>query len=112
MEEFKRTCSMDRLVSNVIEWADEKDILKKENSFKQMCKVLEEVGEVAAALARDDKDELIDGIGDSLVTLIILAKQNGLDPVQCLNSAYNVIKKRKGKTINGIFVKEDDLKTE
>jgi NTP pyrophosphatase (non-canonical NTP hydrolase) len=98
------------LVNNVIAWADDKDLLKPENSLKQFTKVVEEVGEVAAALARNDKDELKDGIGDVIVTLIILAEQQGLAVGDCLQAAWDEIKNRKGKTVNGTFIKSEDLK--
>ena len=99
---------MDELVKLVEEWAREKnlDIAEPE---KQMLKVVEEVGEVAAALARNNKNDLRDGIGDVVVTLVILAMQNDMDLYECLNQAYNDIKDRKGKNVNGVFVKESDL---
>ena len=99
---------MDELVKLVEEWAREKnlDIAEPE---KQMPKVVEEVGEVAAALARNNKNDLRDGIGDVVVTLVILAIQNDMDLYECLNQAYNEIKDRKGKNVNGVFVKESDL---
>ena len=99
---------MGELVKLVEEWAREKnlDIAEPE---KQMLKVVEEVGEVAAALARNNKNDLRDGIGDVVVTLVILAIQNDMDLYECLNQAYNEIKDRKGKNVNGVFVKESDL---
>lgn len=96
------------LNEKVIEWAKEKGLDKAESS-KQFLKVTEEVGEVAAALARNDKHALTDGIGDVVVTLIILAEQNNLKLDKCLEMAYNEIKGRTGKMINGVFVKESDL---
>ncbi|HAP5734583.1 TPA: hypothetical protein IU259_002800 [Enterococcus faecalis] len=99
---------MDELVKLVEEWAKEKRLDKAE-SEKQMLKVIEEVGEVAAALARNNKNDLRDGIGDVVVTLVILAMQNDMDLYECLNQAYNEIKDRKGKNVNGVFVKESDL---
>lgn len=97
------------LVNNVIVWADDKDLLKPENSLKQFTKVVEEVGEVAAALARNNRDELKDGIGDVIVTLIILAEQQGLAVGDCLQAAWDEIKNRTGKTVNGTFIKSEDL---
>ncbi|MGF1919252.1 MazG-like family protein [Enterococcus faecalis] len=99
---------MDELVKLVEEWAKEKRLDKAEPE-KQMLKVIEEVGEVAAALARNNKNDLRDGIGDVVVTLVILAMQNDMDLYECLNQAYNEIKDRKGKNVNGVFVKEADL---
>ena len=91
---------------NVLEWANNKSLLKKENSLAQFAKVVEEVGEVGRALLKRNDAELIDGIGDVLVTLIILAAQNNLDVEDCLEAAYTEIKNRKGKTVNGTFIKE------
>ena len=99
--------SFDYLIENVISWADDKDILKKENASKQMLKVIEELGETAGAIAKSKELEIKDGIGDTFVTLIILAKQLGLEPADCLNAAWNEIKDRKGKTVGGVFVKEE-----
>lgn len=100
---------MDVLIESVEQWAKNKGLDKAEPS-KQMLKVVEETGEVAAALARNDQDALRDGIGDVVVTLIILAMQNDMDLYECLNCAYDEIKVRTGKMVNGVFVKSSDLK--
>ena len=96
---------MRNLVEDVVQWGNDKDLIKKENSYKQFCKVVEEVAEVGTALNNKDEDELIDAIGDSTVTLILLAAQNNLDFEDCLRTAYNVIAKRTGVTTNGVFIK-------
>ena len=98
--------NFDELITNVIGWADDKGILVKDNAPKQMLKVLEEVGETAGALLKDNKEEIVDGIGDSFVTLIILSMQLGLHPSECLEAAWNEIKNRKGRTENGVFIKQ------
>lgn len=100
---------MNELVAQVEQWSINKGLDKAESS-KQFLKVVEEVGEVAAALARNDKAALRDGIGDVVVTLIILAQQNDMDLHECLNTAYDEIKGRTGKMVNGVFVKSEDLK--
>ena len=97
--------TFDVLIDNVINWANDRSILKEENASKQMLKVMEEVGETAGALAKNKTDELKDGIGDSFVTLIILAAQKGFTPAVCLEAAWNEIKDRQGKTVNGVFIK-------
>jgi NTP pyrophosphatase (non-canonical NTP hydrolase) len=94
------------LIENVVSWAEAKDILKPENAPKQMLKVMEEVGETAGALAKNKQEELKDGIGDAFVILIILAKQVGMEPAECIEAAWNEIKNRTGKTVNGVFVKD------
>jgi NTP pyrophosphatase (non-canonical NTP hydrolase) len=97
---------MQKTIKNVVQWAADKDLLKKENSYAQMAKVTEEVGEVASALLKGDEAKLIDGIGDVVVTLIILAEQNGLGLEGCLEAAWLEISERKGKTEGGVFRKE------
>jgi NTP pyrophosphatase (non-canonical NTP hydrolase) len=64
------------------------------------------LGELASAMGKDDIVNIIDAIGDIQVVLIILAAQYNLDVDDCLNTAYLQIKDRKGKTVNGIFIKE------
>jgi NTP pyrophosphatase (non-canonical NTP hydrolase) len=90
----------------VEDWARDRNLLEPEYKSRQALKVMEEVGETMAALARGDKEKLADGIGDSIVTLIILASQAGLSPHDCLQLAYNEIKDRKGRMVDGVFVKE------
>jgi len=90
----------------VLKWADERGLLKAENAPRQMLKLIEEVGELAGAMAKNKQGDIVDAIGDIQVVLIILSKQLGYDYEQCLVDAYNVIKERKGKLINGVFVKD------
>lgn len=104
----KEGFGINELVFQVEEWSKDK-FLNKADSSKQFLKVTEEVGEVASALARGNREGLKDGIGDVVVTLIILAQQNGLSIEECLLCAYKEIKDRKGKMVNGVFVKESDL---
>ena len=90
----------------VLQWADERGLLKAENAPRQMLKLFEEIGELAGAMAKNKPGDIVDAIGDIQVVLIILSKQLGYDYEQCLVDAYNVIKERKGKLINGVFVKD------
>ncbi|WP_373781156.1 MazG-like family protein [Jeotgalibaca porci] len=99
---------MDEIVKLIEQWSKEKGLDRSEPS-RQMLKVIEEVGEVSAALVRNDKLALVDGIGDVVVTLVILAQQNNLSLYDCVIAAYSEIKDRKGKMVNGTFVKEADL---
>jgi NTP pyrophosphatase (non-canonical NTP hydrolase) len=91
------------LSNMVVEWAEEKGILDSSQPTKQLGKLLEEVGELVAA---DSPEQEIDAVGDILVVLIIYCKMKNLDPETCLAVAYDEIKDRKGKMVNGIFVKE------
>ncbi|AIR83380.1 MazG-like family protein [Staphylococcus epidermidis] len=113
---------MNQLIKNVEQWSIDKG-LNNGNSDRQALKFYEEAGEVAAALSRNDeeagevaaalsrndKEALKDGIGDTVVTLIILAQQHNMSLEECLQCAYEEIKGRTGKMINGTFVKDEDL---
>ena len=92
--------------AKILEWAKERGILIPDNATKQMLKLTEELGELAGAIAKNNKVDQIDAIGDIQVVLIILSEQLGINYKEALESAYNVIKERKGKTINGIFIKD------
>ncbi len=98
--------SFDQLIINVHDWANDKGLIKPEFIKSQFVKTIEELGEAASAISKNKPDELIDGLGDTFVTLIILTMQCGLTPQEALNSAWNEIKHRKGKTTNGVFIKE------
>jgi NTP pyrophosphatase (non-canonical NTP hydrolase) len=74
-----------------------------------MLKLGEEYGELCAAMARNDMDKVIDSIGDIFVVLEIISLQLMMDITACVETSYDEIKDRKGKMINGVFVKEADL---
>ena len=106
------------LQTKVIDWAEDKDLLHVINAPRQFLKFVEEVFEFKTEMdisVFDGKvserflDNLKLEMGDIFVTLIILCKQIGIDPIECLEKAYNKISKRKGRTIRGTFVKEEDL---
>lgn len=94
------------LINKVIGWADKRKLLNKANAFAQSNKVLEEALETQRAIIHNDMDEIKDGIGDTLVTLIILSQQYDLSLEECLQAAYDVIKNRTGTTKNGQFIKD------
>lgn len=87
-------------------WGIERNLIPGD-SRAQLLKTVEEVGEVASALAKGRREELIDGVGDVVVTLILLANIEGFSVTQALEQAYNEIKDRKGKLVDGIFIKEE-----
>lgn len=137
---------------NIIRWAHLKGLLEPSNADRQFLKILEETGETAKAILKNDLKEIIDGIGDMFVTVVIYHAQKGImsrfdylktgydthesfgvflsfikDPLtpftslhniarskgltleECVETAWNEIKDRTGKTENGIFIKQADL---
>lgn len=90
----------------VIKWADDRGIFEKGHPLAQCYKTLEEVEELRDSINNNNKAEIKDALGDILVTIIIQAEMQGLELEDCLLTAYNVISKRKGKIINGQFVRD------
>lgn len=91
----------------VIAWAKQKGILENGTPSAQCDKTFEEVEELAEGIDNNDREEIIDALGDILVTIIIQAEMQGLKLEDCLESAYNVISKRTGKMVDGQFVKDN-----
>jgi len=87
-------------------WANERGLYDKGDPKTQYIKLMEETGEIGRAILKNDTDEIIDGIGDAVVVLTNLAELVGVPIEECIQTAYDVISKRKGKMINGTFVKE------
>ena len=90
-------------------WATEKGIYRSGDARTQFVKLMEEAGELAQAILKNDEPEVIDAIGDMVVVLTNLAKLRGHNIEDCITSAYNVISNRTGKMINGTFVKQESL---
>lgn len=88
------------------EWATERNLIKGASPHAQMLKMTEEVGELAHGIARGNEVLIKDAIGDCVVVLTILAAQNGFTIEECIEAAYEQIKDRKGKMIDGVFVKD------
>ena len=89
------------------DWAEDKGIYDKGDQKTQYVKLMEEAGEVGRAILKSDLPEIQDGIGDMVVVLTNLAELSGLSIEECIESAYDTIAKRKGKMINGTFVKNN-----
>jgi len=99
--------SFNQLELDVLRWAEARGILKNGNVQTQMLKGVSEMGELCDAIIKHDRNGIIDGLGDVLVVLLIVADMERLDLLSCLESAYNEIKDRRGYlNSDGVFVKE------
>ena len=112
-EKFKVTktkCSKKpiKMFQQIRDWAEERGLYKSGDTKTQYLKLIEEAGELSEGLLKDNQEEVIDAIGDMVVVLTNLAQQRGVYIETCINSAYKEIQNRKGKMINGTFVKDED----
>ena len=100
---------MNELIGNVLQWGVDKGIIGingKGTCYGQADKVLEEANETHMAVHTHDLRDVKDGIGDTAVTLILLADMYGWTLEECLQHAYDVISKRTGEMVDGVFVKD------
>ena len=95
-------------IKSIEAWAKNRG-LDKTDSDKQLIKLIEEIGELSEAHNKRWRDKQIDSIGDIFVVLAIYALQNDLHLDYCVKEAYDTIKDRDGKMIDGVFVKNSDL---
>lgn len=107
----EKTKCISELTQNIKQWATERG-LDKANPRDQMLKLYEELGELSEGMAKNRPEQISDSIGDVYVVLTILSMQMDLDIKDCIDEAWNEIKDRKGKMIDGVFVKESDLGAE
>lgn len=95
------------VVGKVTKWHHDRNLIEGATDESQFVKLTEELGELAGNIAR--KRPLVDDIGDIMVVLVNIAERNNLTVEFCLAHAYEDIKDRKGRMIDGMFVKEADL---
>lgn len=99
---------MNKLTEKIEQWAIERG-LDLADPTKQVLKLGEEYGELCEAMTKSKFNQVVDSVGDMYVVMTILCLQLGVDIKDCVNEAYEEIKDRKGKMVNGVFVKESDL---
>ena len=97
--------------ADIIQWGRDRNIYGGSTPQRQARKLAEEVVETVVAIAMGDRDETIDGIGDTIVCLVHQAEFLGLPIAECIEHSYQQIKDRGGEMRNGVFVKEADLAT-
>lgn len=94
-------------IASVRQWHEDRNLLDGSTDKDQVLKLIQEVGELSDSVCK--KEDIRDDIGDILVILINIMARNDLTIQDCISVAWNDIKDRKGKMVDGIFVKEADL---
>jgi NTP pyrophosphatase (non-canonical NTP hydrolase) len=99
---------LDALTSKIETWAIVRR-LHETDPAKQTIKLGEEFGELCQGMLKYNRDQIADSIGDMFVVMTILGMQMNLPIEKCVQDAYDEIKDRKGKMVDGVYVKESDL---
>jgi NTP pyrophosphatase (non-canonical NTP hydrolase) len=91
---------------DIVRWAEARKIVPNSTPETQLLKAVSEIGELADATIKDNREDIVDAVGDTMVCLIIYCALQNLNLVDCMEVAYDAIKNRKGTLReNGVFVK-------
>ena len=107
-EEVSDTCpTLSYFIDNVVQWHRDRNLIDGSTDKDQVLKLVQELGELSDSVCKGK--DIKDDIGDMLVVMLNIATRNGVTLSECLARAWDDIKDRKGKMVDGIFVKEEDL---
>ena len=99
--------SYSSIESDIIRWAEARKIIPNSTPETQLLKAVSEMGELADATIKNDKEAVIDAVGDVMVCLVNYCVLQDINLVQCMEVAYDQIKNRRGTLLpNGVFVKD------
>jgi NTP pyrophosphatase (non-canonical NTP hydrolase) len=91
----------------IIQWAEARKIIPNSSPETQLLKAMSELGELADATIKKDKEDVMDAVGDTMVCLINYCALQDINLVDCMQIAYDTIKNRTGTLLpNGVFVKD------
>lgn len=99
--------TVNELIDNIAQWHHDRNLIDGSDDKSQFAKLIQEAGELSDNICKGK--DIADDVGDMIVVLINIAERNNLTIEQCLEQAWDDIKDRKGKMVDGVFVKESDL---
>ena len=94
-----------KLVQLIEQWHEDRNLIDGSTDKDQVLKLAQELGELSDSVCKEK--DMRDDLGDMLVVMINIMKRNNISIEECLQKAYDDIKDRKGKMVDGIFVKEE-----
>ena len=94
------------LIRKITQWHHDRNLIEGATDKDQLAKLIQEMGELSDNICKGN--DIRDDIGDMLVVMINIMERNNITMEECLAVAYMDIKDRKGRMIDGIFVKEGD----
>jgi uncharacterized protein YihD (DUF1040 family) len=95
------------LVDDIVQWHYDRNLIDGSSDKDQTLKLLQELGELSDSVCKGK--DIRDDLGDMMVVMLNIMERNKITLADCLEKAYNDIKDRKGRMVNGVFVKEQDL---
>jgi uncharacterized protein YabN with tetrapyrrole methylase and pyrophosphatase domain len=104
---YRKIMSESEYINNIVQWHHDRNLIDGSTDKDQFCKLMQEAGELSDSICKGK--DVSDDIGDMIVVLLNIAERNNLTVEQCLSKAWDDIKDRTGKMVDGIFVKQEDL---
>ena len=92
-------------VEKIKQWHIDRNLIDGSTQKDQVMKLIQEVGELSDSVCK--QQDIRDDVGDIMVILINIVERAGISLDECLDVAYDDIKDRKGKMVDGIFVKDE-----
>jgi len=99
--------TIETYIRKVLQWHHDRNLIEGSTDKDQVLKLMQELGELSDSVCKGE--DIRDDIGDMLVVMINIIERNNLTLTDCLEQAWDDIKDRKGKMVDGIFVKEENL---
>jgi homoserine kinase len=91
----------------IVQWAEARKIIPNSTPATQLLKAVSEMGELADATIKNNREDIADAVGDVMVCLVNYCALQDISLVECMQIAYDQIKNRKGILLkNGVFIKE------
>jgi len=103
----RETQAMIEDVNRIKQWHHDRNLIDGSDDKSQFAKLIQEAGELSDNICKGN--DIKDDIGDMIVVLINIAERNDVSITECIKTAWEDIKDRKGMMRDGVFVKQDDL---
>lgn len=92
----------------IVRWHHDRNLIEGSTDKDQLAKLIQEMGELSDDICKGR--DVSDDVGDMIVVLLNIVERNGLTLEKCMARAWDDIKDRKGRMVDGVFVKEEDLR--
>ena len=97
---------MEELTNLIVQWHHDRNLIDGSSDKDQVLKLIQELGELSDSVCKEK--DVKDDLGDMMVVMLNIMERQGVSMEECLSTAYNDIKDRKGRMVDGIFIKEGD----
>tara|TARA_B100001063_G_scaffold232867_1_gene248451 strand:- start:114 stop:509 length:396 start_codon:yes stop_codon:yes gene_type:complete len=106
VDQIQLEVTIGTLIDKIMKWHEDRNLIEGSTDKDQVLKLQQELGELSDSVCK--QKDMKDDLGDMMVIMLNIMKRNNITMEECLETAYNDIKDRKGKMIDGIFVKFEE----